>query len=82
MDFEAGIWFPSFPIFQWKVQGEDGEPSAPLVGLGQSFPPSWLFSQGFTPPTHNQLGSGLRGLEGLSGGRSWAVPGTELFPKE
>lgn len=54
----------------------------PLVGLGQSFLLSWLLSQEFFPPTHKQHSSSLRGLERLTGEKSWAVPQTELLPKE
>ena len=39
------------------------------MSLGQSFPFPWLLSQEFSPPTHKQHSSGLRGLERLTAGR-------------
>ena len=36
----------------------------------------------FSPPTHTQHSSGLRGPAGLGWEKHWAVPRTELFLKE
>lgn len=81
MYFEAGSWYPASLFSQGSYRVRMGYP-LPHGGVTWFFLFPWLLSQGFSPPTHKQHCSGLRGLARLAWERSWAVPWTQLFPRE